>query len=263
MNLSISNIAWDKEEDIEIYEYLKSKNIEYLEIAPTRLIKENPYDNLEIAKSIKEELKEKYNLNIISMQSIWFGKTENIFENEESYDTLINYTKKCIDFANTIGCTNIVFGCPKNRNINNYEKDYSKAKEFFKLLGDYAINKNVIISIEPNPTIYNTNFLNTTKEAIDFVKDINMENIKINYDLGTVIENKEELSILIENIKLINHIHISEPNLEVIQKRKLTEELIKSLKEIKYNKFISIEMKKTDIEKIKETITYLLELLGG
>lgn len=262
MNLTISNIAWSEEEDLEMFEYLKSKNIKYLEVAPTRLIKDNPYDKLEEAIIIKNNLKTLYDLNIVSMQSIWFGKTENIFESLESYNALIDYTKKCIDFANAIGCNNLVFGCPKNRTIKDYNIDYPKAVNFFTTLGKYALNNDVVISIEPNPTIYNTNFLNTTSETIDFVKKINIESIKINYDLGTVIENNEDLNILKENLNLINHIHISEPNLETIKKRDLTENLIKELKYQNYNKTISIEMKRTELNKVKETINYLLDLLG-
>ena len=264
VKLAISNIAWDNADDSSIYEFLKEKHVEGLEIAPTRIFKENPYEQLSKAKEYADMLKGQYNLKIVSMQSIWFGKLNNIFESEENAQELIQYTKKAIDFANAVGCKNLVFGCPKNRNINDYNNDYPKAIEFFKSIGKYALDKKVTIAVEPNPVIYNTNFLNYTEEAINFVKEVDLESIKVNYDLGTVIYNEEDLKILKENIKYINHIHISEPNLELVKKRQIHKELVSILKDVNYEGYVSIEMKKSDnIENVKEAINYVSEVIGG
>ena len=262
MKLSISNIAWDSQDDSEIYKFLKNNNIKYLEIAPSRIIDSNPYYNIEKATNISKKLKEKYNLEIISMQSIWYQREENMFTSIEDRNILFDYTKKAIDFACSIGCHNLVFGCPKNRNMSDISKNYKEAINFFNEIGIYALSKGVVIAIEANPKIYNTNFLNTTIEALEFVKQINLDSIKINYDLGTVIENKESLEVLKENISYINHIHISEPNLEVIKKRDLHIELFKILKDSNYNKSISIEMKKTNAEKVVEILNYIIEVVG-
>ena len=258
MKISISNIAWSKENDNEMLEFLSNKGFDALEIAPTRIIEDSPYEHIEKSKCICEGIKQKYKLDISSMQSIWFGKTEKIFESEDNRKKLINYSKKAIDFANVINCKNLVFGCPKNRIINNIEIDYNVAVDFFSEIGEYACSKNVYFSIEPNPVIYNTNFINTTNEAINFVKNINCSGIKINVDLGTIIYNNEDISILENNVNLINHVHISEPNLEYIEKRKLHKDIVDLLKRNDYNKYISIEMKnKNNIDKVKEIANYV------
>ena len=261
MKLAISNIGWTKEEDLIMYNFLKENKIS-LEIAPTRIIEDAPYEHLKEARKIADDLKEKYNLSIVSMQSIWFGKKENIFDSEENYQILVDYTKKAILFAEAIGCPNLVFGSPKNRNMSNYEKNFPVALSFFKEIGEYALEHNVVIAVEPNPTIYNTNFLNTTKEAIDFVKKINLDSIKINYDFGTVIANNESLDILKDNINLINHIHISEPNLKLVEKRDIHLKLLQILKDTNYDKAISIEMKQNDLNKIENVLKYTIEILG-
>ena len=260
MKIAISNIAWSKDEDSKMYEYLKKNDITSLEIAPTRIIEENPYNHLDEAQKMAQELKNNYQLDIVSMQSIWFGKKENIFVSEENYQILVDYTKKAILFAHAIGCPNLVFGNPKNRNMDNYEKDYPIALNFFKEIGQFALNNNVVIALEPNPTIYNTNFLNTTKEALDFVKKIALPSVKINYDLGTVIANNEELTIIEQNLEYINHIHISEPNLEIIQNRHLHQELANILKTKNYNKAISIEMNKSNFQNIASVLQYVIEI---
>ncbi len=263
MKLSISNIAWSKENDEEMYQYLSNK-VDAIEIAPTRIIEENPYEHIEEMKQYVKRLEEKYNLKISSMQSIWFGKQEKIFESQEEREELVNYSKKAIDFANAINCKNLVFGCPRNRVVNNVEEEKDIAKEFFGEIGDYAKQNNTCFAIEANPPIYNTNYINKTQDAIELAKELNNEGIKINLDFGTIIENKESLDILKQNVPLINHVHISEPNLEYIQKREEHKELISILKQNNYTGYISVEMKnQNDIEKVKETVNYLIEIVKG
>lgn len=261
MKLSISNIAWSNEYDTEMYEYISKIGFSGIEIAPTKLFS-TPYDNLTKAQNFLEDLKSKYNLEISSMQSIWFGKTQKIFSSDQERKELIKYTKKAIDFANIIKCNNLVFGCPKNRNINKTE-DFEIAIEFFNKIGKYAEEKNTVFSIEPNPTIYNTNFINTTEEAFNIVKEINCNAIRVNVDLGTIINNNENLGIIEKNINLINHIHISEPNLELIKKRSIHSELKEILVKNNYSYYVSVEMKnQNNIEKVKKVMTYIKELFA-
>ena len=265
MELSISNIAWNSNHDEEMYTFLKKNSFKGLEIAPTRVFPDAPYDKLEEASLFHKKLKAEKNLTISSMQSIWYGMTEMIFASNEEREKLLNYTKKAIDFASTINCPNLVFGCPRNRAI---PQDIGRdtylpiAYKFFNEIGNYAAKHNTCVSIEPNPPIYHTNFINTTKEAFDICKTIDNPGIKVNLDLGTMIYNEESVEILKENTHLINHIHISEPYLAPIQQRSLHKELIHELRNLKYEKFISIEMcTQEDINVVKNAILYLKEVL--
>lgn len=261
MKLSISNIAWSKEDDNEIYQFLVDKKYNAIEIAPTRIIPEEPYLHKEKAQAITKDIYERYGLKISSMQSIWYGRKEKLFENFEQQEQLINYTKEAIEFAEKIQCNNLVFGCPTNRSLKNKE-DFENAIKILERIGDYAQKHNTVFSIEPNPTIYNTNFINTTKEAFEIAKRINNSAIRVNVDIGTMIINNEDLNVLDNNYEYINHIHISEPNLVPIKRRiAFHKELAKILKENNYQKYISIEMKQTDdIEEVKKAITYVKEV---
>ena len=49
MKLAISNIAWTKEKDESMYAHLLQKGFQGLEIAPTRLFSERPYEHLKEA----------------------------------------------------------------------------------------------------------------------------------------------------------------------------------------------------------------------
>ena len=259
MKLSISNIAWTLEEDLTMYSFLKQVGFEGIEVAPTRIFAENPYDKKEEALAFKKHLQTTYNLDICSLQAICFGKNEAIFGTEYERNTIKDYVKKAIDFAETINCKNLVFGSPKNRIIAEGQEQL--AQSFFGELADYSEDNNTVLAIEPNPEIYGTNFLNTTQQALDFVNAVSKKGLKVNIDLGTMIHNNENLNVLEENLSQINHIHISEPFLEPILEREIHKELYLLLKKNKYENFVSIEMKNpNDIEKVKNAVYYIKDV---
>lgn len=259
MKLCISNIAWDVIYNNDIYSYLQNSKFSGIEIAPTKWIQENPYDNLEIARSIYQTINENYKLEVASIQSMWYGREEKVFSNEESYRSLLEYTKKAILFAEAIECRNLVFGNPKNRIISDDFK-LDMAIQFFKEIGDYAHLHNTCIGLEANPRIYNTNFINTTKEALELVQLVDSHGFKLNLDIGTMLINDESVNILENKISLINHVHISEPYLKPIIPKKLHEEVFEILKS-EYKNYISIEMGLVDnIGDVKQTIKYIEKL---
>lgn len=258
MNQSISNIAWGAEHDVEMYQFLKETGYNGLEIAPTRVFPEAPYDHLSEAKDWAQELKEKYDLVIPSMQSIWYGHQEKIFGTKEERKILIDYTKKAIDFAEVIGCGNLVFGNPKNRDTEDVAGNYPTAIEFFREIGDYALEHNTVIAIEANPVIYNTHFLNRTEQAVEMAYKSSSEGVKVNVDLGTIIYNEEDINYLKQVPEYINHVHISEPGLVLIEKRELHNSLFKLLKVMGYERFVSIEMgNKGDLDAVKGIVKYI------
>lgn len=263
MQLSVSNIAWDKELDEKVYSMMKLYGYSGLEIAPTRIFPEAPYDKLEEAKAWSDMLKKQYGFVVSSMQSIWFGRQENLFESEEERRILKDYTKKAIDFASAIGCKNLVFGCPRNRNIPDGAAP-EIAVEFFRELGDYAAINGTIIGMEANPPIYNTNYINDTAAALALIKQVDSKGFLLNLDVGTMIQNSEDVSELEGNVHLINHVHISEPNLAVIQKRALHQELVQLLEREHYEGYVSIEMGRVESVAILEFVMlYEREVFGN
>lgn len=260
MNISISNIAWKEEEDAEMYRFLQIMKFRGLEIAPTRIFPEEPYNQLEKAKMWAEELKDKYGLGISSMQSIWYGRTERLFGSNEERLVLKNYTKQAILFAEAIGCHNLVFGSPKNRDTGNWQHDMPIAIDFFREIGDYAMEHHTCIALEPNPIIYGTRFMNTTEQAVEVAYKSGSDAIKVNVDLGTILCNGEDLLYLKTILEYINHVHISEPRLALIEKRMdLHKKLFEIVKRLP-NVYLSIEMSKQPISKVKDVLYYIKTL---
>lgn len=263
MRLSISNIAWNTQRNDETYCLMKKYGFTGLEIAPTKIIAERPYEHIEEAVEWKRELKQRYGFCVPSMQSIWFGKTESIFGTKAEKQYLVEYTKRAINYAEAIECKNLVFGCPRNRNMpDNATMD--EAKIFFCEIAEYAKEHHTVIGMEANPSIYNTNFMNDTKTTLDFVENIHSDGFLLNLDTGTMIHNQESVELLSGRVQYINHVHVSEPYLALIKKRKLHEELADMLKKAGYKKYISIEMGlQENIRDLEETMQYVKGVFGN
>lgn len=261
MNLSVSNIAWPAAQDAEVYQAMQDDGFIGLEIAPTRLFPVDPYARIREAAVWSRNLKDSYGFVISSMQSIWYSRHERIFGSNEEREVLTDYTRNAIDFAAAVGCKNLVFGCPRNRNIpDGMSPDAAMtiAVDFFHTLGEYASVHNTVIGMEANPPIYHTNFINTTSDALTLIREVGSDGFKLNLDMGTMIENKEDLSILSGNTDLINHVHISEPYLKPIQERGIHRGLVQLLRSGGYDRFISLEMGKTDdLQNLIKSMAYL------
>ena len=257
MHLSISNIGWAAEQDSQVYKLMQKYGFTGLEIAPTRIFPENPYGKLDDAKKWAVKLKKQYGFSISSMQSIWYGRWEKIFGPKEEFDALVDYTKKAIDFASVVGCKNLVFGCPRNRNLPN-GANAAVGVKFFKEIGDYAASKGTVIGIEANPPIYNTNYINDTASAIELIKKVDSTGLQLNLDMGTIIYNQENVSKLVGNVNLISHVHISEPGLKPVERRALHKELKDVLLVEGYQGFVSMEISKNDnIRILDDNMQYL------
>lgn len=262
MKLSISNIAWEEKDDAQVYKWMKKYGFTGLEIAPTRIFPDRPYEKVGEAEAWSKKLLAENGFVVPSMQSIWYGRNEKLFGTEEERNILSTYTREAVDFAEIIGCKNLVFGCPRNRAVPD-GGNAEMAVSFFRELGNYASEHGTVIGMEANPPIYNTNYINDTLSALELIHRVDSQGFRLNLDVGTMIQNGEKAEELVGNVKLINHVHISEPGLKTIENRELHRELCRILKEEGYDGFISIEMgKKEDISFIEDVMKYVQEIFG-
>lgn len=267
MRLAVSNIAWTSGEDEAVYAMMRKYGYTGLEIAPTRFFETNPYEDLDAVRRWREEFARDEGFAIPSMQSIWFGRTEKLFADAAQRQMLLAYTKKAVDFAEAVRCANLVFGSPKNR-VLPAPSDKEMRQQgvcFFRALGDYAFSKGTRISMEANPAIYHTNYINTTQEAADLIKEVGSDGFLLNLDIGTMIGNQERVEVLEGKAGLIHHVHISEPLLKPVamdrDRRKFHGEVAAFLRENGYQGYVSIEMGRVE-EGLDEILAYGKEMFG-
>lgn len=256
--LAASNIGWAAEDDERVYALLQSLGYTGLEIAPTRIFPAQPYDDLAAAAAFAQTMQKEYGLCIPSMQSIWYGQAGSIFAPAEA-DALAAYTEKAFGFAAACGCKSLVFGCPRNRTVPEGRAP-EEAESFFIRLASAAAKQSVVLALEANPPIYNTNYLNTTQEAFALAKKLARPGLAVNLDLGTVIHNGEDLEAFANDLPLVSHVHISEPGLVPIRPRPLHRQLAQLLAEHGYTGFVSVEMGRADFETVRRCLAYVAEV---
>lgn len=264
MKLCVSNIAWEQTQDDELYEKLRKMGYEGLEIAPTRIFAEKPYDSLKAAAEWAKRLYELYGLRIPSIQSILFRRNEKLFGSCKERKNLTDYTKKAIEFATAVDAGNIVFGCPTNRDgYKGKAENYEIALRFFEEVGKFAADCGTCIGIEANPEIYHTDFINRTTEAVSFVKDVNRKGIRLNLDTAALIYYEEEDGIIEEAAGFASHVQISEPGMVRISQRKLHKELRDCLDKAGYDGYISLEMSnKEPLDMVLGSMSYIKDVFG-
>lgn len=253
MKLGVSNIAWQKEQHLQAYALLAKYGFSGLEIAPALYFFEDEDSFNPSQASITKNLSilNKFNLELISMQSLLFGVNgAALFEGENRQKIFIHGIRRAITLAGLAKIPNLVFGSPKNRIIPchmDYMTALVHAVEIFRNLGDAANAVGTTLAIECNPVIYGTNFLTDSKEVSHFVKLVNHPAITMNLDIGAMIMNNEISQIealLTNNISHISHVHISEANLNPApQHIHVARDVLQALRDCSYNGWVSIEMK--------------------
>ena len=88
IRLSISNIAWDKADDEAVYTEMQAHGFTGLELAPTRIFPEAPYEQLSSAALFGGYLKNRWGFSVPSIQSIWYGQTGSIFDAAQADELL-------------------------------------------------------------------------------------------------------------------------------------------------------------------------------
>ncbi len=261
MKLSASNIGWRAEEDAAVYRLLQSLGFAGVEAAPTRISPDSPYDHPEAAAAFARSLQAQHGFAVPSMQSIWFGRSEQIFGAAEERQALLEYTRAAVEFAAAAGCPSLVFGCPKNRSVPEGGRP-EDAAPFFRDAGRYAAKRGVVLALEANPPLYHTNFLNRTEDAVAYARFLDCPGIAVNLDVGTMLQNGEGLQAAADGLELVSHVHISEPGLAPVRLRPLHRQLAALLRDRGYRGFVSLETKTTDAAAIGRMAEQLAEVFA-
>jgi sugar phosphate isomerase/epimerase len=186
------------------------------------------------------------------LQAILFGKPElKVFGDDESRRDLINHLSLTISLASSLGARVLVFGSPRNRDRGELstEDAMSQAEGFFREVGDLAERAGVKVCMEPNPEAYNCNFVTRWSEAVELVRRVDHPGFGLHLDSGCIhMAGDDAVEAIKTSIDLINHFHISEPQLSGFSSPQVDHARIgRALGESGYAGWVSIEMRRSDV----------------
>lgn len=247
MKLAISNIAWKPEETNRIFDILRKRNVNGIEVAPSLLFEDlSKLSSREIIKVRK--FYEAQGIEIVAMQALLYGRPDLcIFAEKATIMKTTQYLENIFKISHYLNAHSLVFGSPKNRRKNNRTNDEIRkmAHEFFYRMGEMAEAYNTKFCIEPNAVEYGCDFITNTMEAIELVKHVDHPGFKLHMDAGVMTMNRERHDkVLRLALPYMSHFHISEPYLQQITENKSDHLSIgKELNQLGYNGWVSIEMK--------------------
>ncbi|QRF91670.1 xylose isomerase [Alcaligenes faecalis] len=216
MRLSISNIAWQPEEDQRIATLLEQHQIDAIDIAPGKYFSSPELATKTEIMAVKQWWHER-GISIIGMQSLLFGTTGlNVFGDKASRLGLLARLQAIFRIAGILGATRLVFGSPRNRDRHSLsdQEATDSAIQFFQQAANYAADEGVLLCLEPNPVCYGANFMTNSQETALVVQAVNHPALRMQLDTGAITINQEDVAqVLNSYAALIGHVHASEPQL--------------------------------------------------
>ncbi|MEO2077396.1 MAG: sugar phosphate isomerase/epimerase [Bacillus sp. (in: firmicutes)] len=238
---------------LNLIDKVKKIGFDYLEICI-----EDP-ETIDVA-SIRNHLKE------VGLQALVcgaFGPNRDISSDDAAIrEQGVEYIKKCIDIADELGSP-LVSGpmysaTGKTRLLSPDEKrqQWDLAAENMKVVADYALEKGIKLAVEPLNR-FETDFLNTVQQGLDFFALVDRENV--GFLLDTFHMNLEEKNIG-EAIKLagskIFNFHSCENDRGTPGTGHIPwNEVFQALKEISYDGPVVIESFTTEIKEIARAVS--------
>lgn len=250
MNLAVSNIAWSPQLEEEALAVLRLDRIGTIEVAPTRLWPDWNSASPQAGADARRNLAGR-GFSVPALQAILFGKPDHcLFGSENQRLSLLRHLRMCADLAQSLGAHSLVFGAPKNRELNgiNPEMAFAMAREFFTEVAAYYERREVCLCLEANPPQYGCQFLTTAAEAARMVRAVNRPGLRLHLDTACMHLAGEDLPAMVRaHCDVLRHFHVSEPFLgsfdnPVIDHARVAE----ALRSAGYRAWVSLEMRETE-----------------
>lgn len=248
MKISISNIAWDASENDAVAGLLQRYGVG-VDLAPSKIWTDPLTATTDQIAAVRRWWAERA-IPIVGAQSLHFGHPElQLFKDESTRQQMFDFTARMIALCGQLGATAIVFGSPHNRQRGSMPMDeaLSIATDFFSRLGDVAAAHNTYLCLEPNAVDYGCDFITTAAEGAQLVQRVNHPSFRLHLDAGNmVMMGEDSIAALKEHGTLLQHFHLSEPQLAPVGVKASTvpySAIFQTLEQLKYQHWVAIEMK--------------------
>ena len=251
MNIAISNIALPSNHINELYE-LREIGFQGLEVAPSKV-----WDNVRDVKpkqvnAYRKEV-ENAGLKVIGMHSLFYDQPNlGLFRGSRVRKDTINFLKHLSKICSDLGGKFLVFGSPQARKRNklSIKSADSETISFFSELSDYIEKDNTCVVIEALGTT-ETDYIHSVLHALKIINTVNRNELQMHLDAKAVFDASEAKIEIFNKVRSkLQHVHINHPGLEMLRNNgKVDHKIFSSLlRDIGYNKFLSLEQKMVNLE---------------
>lgn len=232
-------------------DYVKEIGYDGLEIAPFTLA---PYVN-EIPSSSRTEIcrrAEAADLEVLGIHWVFVGPQGVHLTHPDS--EVRQYTQRylidLVHFCGDVGGKIIVFGSPKQRNIEegvSYQQAFDWARHTFEQAMPACEERGVTICMEPL-THLETNFCKSASETVRLIDAVNHPNYQLILDTKAMaFEEKDRATLIRQYAPYLRHYHANDENMEGPGFGDVDfTPIFQALKDIDFQHYVSVEVFKFD-----------------
>lgn len=263
--LSVSNIAWNPDEDGAVLPLLRELGVTGVEMAPTKLFP----DWQGVSPAAAADARRRYadeGFAIPALQAILFGRPDlKVFGDAAVQQQTLDHLAIVADIAAALGAKVLVFGAPGNRDRGGLEEEeaFKRAVPFFQAAGQICAERGVALGIEANPAAYKCTFMTRWTDALRLVETVASPGIRLHFDVAcTALAGDDPIAALPVIAPIAAHFHISEPELADFAAPTIDHAAVgTALAAQPYDGWLSIEMRRsadplasvrTAVERVKQ-----------
>ena len=171
---------------------------------------------------------------------------------EARLDQALEYVKAAAHRAAAMGADIIVLGSSGAKNIPQgfpYERAQVQLKELLVHVQDIVKPLSITVALEPLNT-KESNFITTADEALDLVRELSLDNVKLLIDYYHLRMEGENPDVVQRAAKDLRHVHIASKEGRLFPKSGDAEnyaDFFARLKAIAYNGRVSVEARSKDL----------------
>jgi sugar phosphate isomerase/epimerase len=215
--LAVSNLAWPAEALEEALALLARCGCGGVEIAPFAVF--GRWDNIaDPALQLRERI-EAHGLECVALQGILYGADDvSLFGTDGQQARLEAHLDHVAGLAAILGARACVYGAPAQRDPGpiGAEEAWDRALGGMRRIAPAFEAAGSAIAFEANAAHYGCRFITTTAQAARFVDEADTPGLRLQIDTGTLFLEKEDPAVLLDVGNLAVHLHVSEPDLQVV-----------------------------------------------
>lgn len=250
MRLSISNIAWEPEQDEQVAQQLRAAGVSAVEVAPTKAWPDVRVAGAGDARAEAARWRG-LGLEVVAMQALLFGRPElQLFGSAESRRLFVEHLSHVLALGGAMGAGAHVFGSPRNRRRDGLPQAdaMAVAVDVFAELAVVAEQHGSALCLEANPAEYGADFLTSAHEAAELVAAVGRPGLRLHLDTACMQLAGDDVAACVRDYAaLVQHVHLSEPELGPVgeQPNPRHAEVVGALAEVGYVGAVSVEMRAT------------------
>lgn len=264
MRYAVSNIALTAFNHLDLLPKVAELGISGIEIAPSR-IWQDTWHGLKAAEiEAYRRALENAELEAVGLHSLFFDHPElGLFRDPAGRAASLEFLTHLSAVCRDLGGKTLIWGGGRQRGGVGPNEAFDEAVAFMSQLCDRIVEHGTVFCFEPlGPG--STDFINTARDALDIVRAIDHPSMAVQLDAKALFQNDEVTMEPFDAVadRLV-HFHANEPDLGILGTSGDIDHATmgRYLRQIGYDRFVSIEQRQLDDGDPVDNIAKSLELL--